>query len=149
MASRLPHGMLLAALLSLLLRPAQAQTCPGPVEIAGLGQTQLTNAGSNVPGEGAGKTEVKDLSSVVAHMDARIYFSDKCTNGSYSNERYQGLKLLGRTLKFSTDISGAGCGCNAALYMVSMKQNSDISSCKDYYCDANSVCGVPCTEVDI
>jgi len=82
-------------------------------------------------------------------MDARAYFSDSCTEGSYDHTRYSGLKLLGQTLKFTTDISGAGCGCNAALYLVSMKQNSDLSSCNDYYCDANEVCDVSCAEVDI
>mmetsp|Transcript_129604 Transcript_129604/g.415608 ORF Transcript_129604/g.415608 Transcript_129604/m.415608 type:complete len:166 (-) Transcript_129604:1265-1762(-) len=44
-----------------------------------------------------------------------------------------------------TDISGAGCGCNAALYLVSMKQNPQPSDCSD----ANSVCGVRCTEIDL
>lgn len=82
-------------------------------------------------------------------MNARVYFSDSCTQGSYDHTKYSGVQLLGKTFKFTTDISGAGCGCNAALYLTSLKQNSDISSCNDYYCDANKVCGVSCAEVDI
>ena len=30
-----------------------------------------------------------------------------------------------------------------------MKQNHQISSCNDYYCHANSVCGISCVEVGI
>jgi len=129
--------------------PVGASMCPGSVSVEGYGQSALTNAGSNVPGQDVGSLEIGADGSVVAHMDARVYFSDSCTEGSYDHTKYLGLKLLGKTLKFTTDISGAGCGCNAALYLVSMKQNPDISSCNDYYCDANKVCGVSCAEVDI
>eukprot|EP00425_Heterocapsa_triquetra_P002507 CAMPEP_0195052460 /NCGR_PEP_ID=MMETSP0448-20130528/1801_1 /TAXON_ID=66468 /ORGANISM="Heterocapsa triquestra, Strain CCMP 448" /LENGTH=86 /DNA_ID=CAMNT_0040081609 /DNA_START=13 /DNA_END=269 /DNA_ORIENTATION=- len=52
-------------------------------------------------------------------------------------------------MKYSVNVHGAGCGCNAAMYLVSMRQNTEKSTCGDYYCDANSVCGIPCAEIDI
>jgi hypothetical protein len=87
--------------------------------------------------------------SLIANMNGRAYFGDQCVENTYSAGQYMAVPLLGNTLKYTIDMSGAGCGCNAAVYLASMKQNMDIGSCGDYYCDANSVCGVKCTELDI
>jgi len=86
---------------------------------------------------------------VMPEMWGRAYLADQCVNGTYSNTDYSAFPLLGKRFVYTTDVSQAGCGCNAALYLVSMTQNSEVSGCEDYYCDANSVCGVRCDEIDI
>ena len=50
--------------------------------------------------------------------------------------------LTGKTFSFDIELSSTECGCNAALYMVSMKGQTG-------YCDANNVGGKWCNELDI
>mmetsp|Transcript_129796 Transcript_129796/g.361662 ORF Transcript_129796/g.361662 Transcript_129796/m.361662 type:complete len:408 (-) Transcript_129796:125-1348(-) len=122
--------------------------CPGTLNILGTQPVWLTNAVWNIPGERGGQVDVSG-DTVVAHLKSRTYFADACSEGTYTHSLYQGVPLLGMTMRYSTSIVGAGCGCNAALYLTSMKQNEKLSNCSDYYCDANSVCGVQCAELDI
>mmetsp|Transcript_11967 Transcript_11967/g.15755 ORF Transcript_11967/g.15755 Transcript_11967/m.15755 type:complete len:377 (-) Transcript_11967:159-1289(-) len=79
----------------------------------------------------------------------RAYLADSCEEEVYDPSTYTAFKLLDKTLTYTTDMSNVDCGCNAALYLVSMPQNDDKSACDDYYCDANAVCGVRCSEIDI
>jgi hypothetical protein len=116
--------------------------CGGSFDLKGYGQVEIVPTGFK-------GIEVLDGNVLDTKMDARAYFADKCTAGEYNNEDYLALNLLGKTMSFSADVSGAGCGCNAAFYLTSMHQNSKKSECQDYYCDANAVCGVSCAEIDI
>jgi len=82
---------------------------------------------------------------------SRIYLSDSC--GPLPSS-YSAWTLLGRTVSFTVDLSAAGCGCNIAFYLVSMRTNAQEGTCSGgnsgaYYCDANSVCGVRCDELDL
>jgi hypothetical protein len=124
------------------------RTCPGTVGVAGLGQAALINTKPKPEDTAAQQIEVQG-DSIIAHFNGRAYFGDTCAENTYANNYYKGFPLLGNTLKYTIDMSGAGCGCNAAVYLVSMRQNTDVGTCDDYYCDANSVCGVKCTELDI
>jgi len=86
---------------------------------------------------------------LVPRLGARAYFADTCTAGVYNNTDYMRMNLLGKALRFSADLRGAGCGCNAAFYLTSMGHNKKASECFDHYCDANNVCGQSCSEIDI
>jgi len=131
---------------------APVTMCPGSSFVGGpnLGNKKLVNTKMQTK-DGLPATEVEVLSgAVVPHLGGRTYFADWCSEDSgYDNNAYMAVPLLGKTLQFTVHLAGAGCGCNVAFYLTSMKQNTDPTVCKDYYCDANSVCGVRCDEIDI
>mgnify|MGYP003695146441 FL=1 len=84
----------------------------------------------------------------------RTYLGTKDGNGGFSPDMFYSPNLLGGSIEWDMDLSQAGCGCNAALYLISMpgyKQDGspDPSQGGDYYCDANQVGGVWCPEMDI
>jgi hypothetical protein len=84
----------------------------------------------------------------------RTYLGTKDGNGGFSPDMFYSPNLLGGSINWDMDLSQAGCGCNAAFYMVSMpgynsSQQPDASQGGDYYCDANQVGGVWCPEMDI
>lgn len=122
--------------------------CGGSFDLAGYGKVHLVNAAINKGNQRAGAVEGDGY--VMPHMMGRTYFSSSCSDGPYEPQEYIALKLLGRTLRYTVDLSGVGCGCNAALYLTSLAQNTDQGKCGgDFYCDANEVCGVRCAEIDI
>mmetsp|Transcript_44973 Transcript_44973/g.95913 ORF Transcript_44973/g.95913 Transcript_44973/m.95913 type:complete len:915 (-) Transcript_44973:333-3077(-) len=122
--------------------------CPGSFDVAGFGRAELIPTGWNV--SGATSVDVhRPRSALVAHMDSRAYFAETCNAGHYSNKDYIALNLLGKVIRFTVDISGTDCGCNAAFYLTNMRQNEHVSECFDHYCDANNVCGESCAEIDL
>lgn len=65
---------------------------------------------------------------------------------------YKHWKLLNRALTFTLDLSGVGCGCNAAIYLVAM---SEPEAERSGYCDIQSGYDddfdsvQPCLEIDL
>jgi len=121
--------------------------CAGTVDIAGFGLAALVPSGWQAP-EGAAPVKVHGT-QVIPHMNGRAYFANGCSSGSYNPADYLALNLLGKTIRYTTDLSGSTCGCNAALYLTSMHHSTHAGECSDYYCDANSVCGQSCAEIDL
>jgi hypothetical protein len=118
--------------------------------MAGYGEVSIVPTGWANTYASASAVEVKAQGSgVTVNLGARAYFASSCTAGIYNHRQYMALNLLGKTLRYTTDMRDSGCGCNAAFYLVSMRQNVQPSKCEDFYCDANHVCGVSCAEVDI
>eukprot|EP00930_Biecheleria_cincta_P040051 TRINITY_DN27474_c0_g2_i1.p1 TRINITY_DN27474_c0_g2~~TRINITY_DN27474_c0_g2_i1.p1 ORF type:complete len:442 (+),score=75.87 TRINITY_DN27474_c0_g2_i1:62-1387(+) len=129
--------------------------CSGPrmVTLRGFGCVELVNAHWNIPGELAGPVHVHE-GEVIPHLTGRTYFSTNWSDGlyrigAYNPREYLALRLLGKRFSYITDTSNAGCGCNAALYFTSMSREQNKTACEDFYCDAASVCGASCAEIDI
>merc|ERR1719410_377995 len=76
-------------------------------------------------------------------------------SGSWDAENIAQLKLLGRAMSFTVDLSHVGCACNLAFYLVSMPArgpdgmfshgDEDLGQ-PPFYCDANKVGGQWCPE---
>jgi len=91
--------------------------------------------------------------AVTMQHNTRAYLAANCDNNFTPTTNYN-LQLLGKSLTFDVNLSGIGCGCNAAAYLVAMpaygsNNQPDPTECGDYYCDANQVCKIYCPEMDI
>jgi hypothetical protein len=98
-----------------------SELCPGSLSLLGHGRVALINAEQTAPVEMVGTVEV-EAGVVVPHLGGRAYFADSCSSSSDAHKA-QGpdakIKLLGKTMRYSANISEAGCGCSAALYLAS------------------------------
>jgi hypothetical protein len=145
---------------------SSATTCPGSIDVSIDGAATpfaIVRNNHSAPGGTffySSPVDVDEAANVVspgmydAVLDGkrnggRAYLATSCEDGAYDHAEYAALPLLDKTFSYTVDLSAAGCGCNAALYLVSMAQNTEPSTCDDYYCDANAVCGVRCSEIDI
>eukprot|EP00930_Biecheleria_cincta_P008867 TRINITY_DN11047_c0_g1_i1.p1 TRINITY_DN11047_c0_g1~~TRINITY_DN11047_c0_g1_i1.p1 ORF type:complete len:361 (-),score=43.69 TRINITY_DN11047_c0_g1_i1:47-1129(-) len=118
------------------------------INFYGHGCVQLVNAQWNVPGELAGPVHV-ERNRVKPYLAGRTYFSMGQSSRSFDSHSYLAIRLLGKRFSYTTDISGVGCGCNAAVYFTSMHQEKRATKCGDFYCDAARVCGASCAEIDV
>jgi hypothetical protein len=128
--------------------------CAGALEVRVDGAPQawqvvtFASASSSVAAAGA---------AVSLGYNARAYVVSACPagGGNFSAGLFATrLPMLGHAWSFDVDLSTAGCGCNAAFYAVAMPGvapdgSPAPGSSGDFYCDANKVSGVWCTEMDL
>jgi len=123
--------------------------CPGNLNLEGFGLTSIVPTGWAKPDAFVGLQVSSTGDELAPALGSRAYFAQSCEAGVYDHTKYLALNLLGKRMRYTTDMSDLGCGCNAAFYLTSMHQNNQPSECSDYYCDANNVCGQSCAEIDI
>lgn len=153
---------LVSSALSAVSSDWSTEVCIGSIKVNGAGVMQVVRnpgpeaspsvAGAKVSGDSGVALQLKPRRQGQSSREgARAYLAKTCDeSGDFQNTRYAAWRLLGATLSVKVDLTGADCGCNAAMYLVSMAQNTEPGNCgNDYYCDANSVCGVRCDEIDL
>jgi len=123
--------------------------CPGNLKVEGFGMTSMVPTGWATPDEFIGLHVSSGGDEVAPALGSRAYFAQSCAAGVYDQNQYLAFNLLGKRMRYTTDMSDLGCGCNAAFYLTNMHQNTHASECSDFYCDANNVCGQSCAEIDI
>jgi len=118
--------------------------CQGSLDVDGLGQVFVTGGGIH-PSGGA---------LTITH-NSGISITNSCLE-DWDPHSFTNFKLIGKTLAYTADLSGVGCACNLAFYLIQepaldASGNPSMGTCSDspYYCDANQVCGQWCTELDI
>ena len=63
-------------------------------------------------------------------LGGRSYFGNGCSEDrNYLASDYLEFPLAGRQISWEVDLSGAGCGCNVAFYLVSMRNNPTRGTC--------------------
>lgn len=123
--------------------------CRGAVHIKGYANLQVISTPYVEPGTPAGDVNVVG-GALVPSMNGRAYLGNTCDEAyGVTHQSYTALPLLGKKFGFTAQMFGVGCGCKAAVYLTSLHQNSKLSGCEDYYCDASAACGVACAEIDI
>jgi len=151
------HGMV-AELLGKGLHPQQTSyeiprntTCPGQINVTGHRSLSVVAARWLAPGHKAsGVAAAPGGWLLEPALDSRAYLAEACTEGTYQRGDYASLKLLGKTLRYTADLSGAGCGCDARLSLVPMRVSEERPGCEDYYCSARSeACGASCAEIAV
>lgn len=114
--------------------------------INGLSEAVLAGEGGSIEG---GQLTIK-------HGAGFSLFSD--FHERWDPKRIAQIKLLGKAISFTVDLSHVGCACNLALYLISapardwngkLNAGSNRGGQPPYYCDANEVGGQWCPEVDI
>ncbi|CAE7516237.1 unnamed protein product, partial [Symbiodinium necroappetens] len=136
------------ARLALWPEPLWSNPCAGSMQVSGLGTVPLINAKYNLPSDPAGNVWMEDAAVVIADK-GRTYWGTSC-NASGHDENfdpsgYIELHLLGKRLEYTTHINGVGCGCNAALYLVSMSTSPWESACEAPECSCPSFSpSIPC-----
>jgi hypothetical protein len=81
---------------------------------------------------------------------AYVMVTPNLPKSSSNRSDFKEFALLGKMINVTVDLNSASCGCNAAFYLTSMPAPAGSPGTGgDWYCDANSVGGNSCPEIDL
>merc|ERR1719410_3317026 len=127
-------------------RPKKPEVLKQAIAITGLSPALLVGSTGTVHGDAL----------TIRHNSGFTLFSQ--FEEEWEPDNILQLKLLGKMLSFTVDLSAVGCACNLAFYLISAPArdwNGEPSPGVNrggqppYYCDANMVGGQWCPEIDI
>ncbi|KAL3921698.1 MAG: hypothetical protein SGPRY_004814 [Prymnesium sp.] len=118
---------------------------PGAAAFRGFGPRARTGRGGFVFEFGT-PVDSEDESFFTLQGDQRAYLARDFKSLKWEDIRYDRLRLLGKTLHVTVNVSGVGCGCNAAIYLVNMPQSNATGS---HYCDIQFPDPERCLEIDL
>eukprot|EP01013_Petalomonas_cantuscygni_P002221 TRINITY_DN12258_c0_g1_i1.p1 TRINITY_DN12258_c0_g1~~TRINITY_DN12258_c0_g1_i1.p1 ORF type:complete len:290 (+),score=30.92 TRINITY_DN12258_c0_g1_i1:91-960(+) len=96
-----------------------------------------------------GPPNVTDGNNLHLKFDSHFYLAARpLPHSSNSKSDFFVFRPTGHRFSVTVDMRGAGCGCNMAMYLVSMPSAKPGQN-HDYYCDANGVGGNWCPEFDL
>jgi hypothetical protein len=129
---------------------------PAPVQCAGALSITLDGVPAvwQVAAAASSRTHASG-SAVTLNYNERAYLVPSCAAGDFTAGMFAVRPpMAGRVWNFTVELSTASCGCNAGFYAVAMPAVGasgapDPSTTGDFYCDANRVSGLWCTEVDM
>ena len=109
---------------------------------------RLNGGGLLLEDEGAGPWDSdrgRDGSSITLRGNQRGYLVLRRA-AYWQDAQFDRLRLISKTLRFTVDVSGVECGCNAAVYLVEAPQPDSSGS---RYCDINSPGPERCTSINL
>jgi len=135
--------------------PWAAAECAGPIAVRAANGSSATWHVVTAAGAGAAAVSANGAALSIAH-NQRAYIVRDCAAAdmNFSAAMFAGAwSLVGQQVSFTVNLSSAGCGCNAAFYLVKMPATDENGLPTlgegDGYCDANDVGREWCPEMDI
>ena len=130
--------------------PVNPNPCIGPLSMTVGGAPKTIGVMQDAGNSGTSKTD--GAAFTLYHGGLKVHATETCGD-HFTPGNFFFLKLLGKTLSYTVDLSNVSCGCNAAVYLTSMPgmQNATTpAAASDFYCDANCADGQPCCpEIDL
>jgi len=115
--------------------PGSDKSCQGSVNVTGYGPMKVASAEWARPGQRGRQVDVEHNRSVRPRLNSRGYLADNCSEGGAEGASHAVMNLLGKTFRYTADLSGAGCGCGAGVRLappLQTRRRGGAAPCSDW-----------------